>query len=112
MSFTHLDGPWPSNVKQLRLWSGLILVTYLVTHFSNHALGLISVGAAEVGRWWFVLLWRNPLGTLVLYAALITHPILGFVALYRRRTLRMPVGEAVQQRDPDSTCIPGCRART
>jgi len=96
VSFTHLEGLWRTDVKQLRLWSGLILVTYLVTHFSNHALGLISVGAAEAGRWWFVLLWRNPLGTLVLYAALITHPILGFVALYRRRTLRMPVGEAVQ----------------
>jgi adenylate cyclase len=67
-----------------------------VTHFSNHALGLISVEAAEAGRWWFVALWRNPLGTLVLYGALLTHPILGFVALYRRRTLRMPLGEALQ----------------
>jgi adenylate cyclase len=82
--------------RQLRLWSALVLVTYLVTHFSNHALGLISVGAAEAGRWWFVALWRNPLGTLVLYAALLTHPILGYVALYRRRTLRMPPGEALQ----------------
>jgi adenylate cyclase len=67
-----------------------------VTHFSNHALGLISVSAAEAGRWWFVALWRNPLGTLVLYAALLTHASLGFVALYRRRTLRMPAAEALQ----------------
>ena len=83
-------------VGSLRLWAGLVLVTYLVTHFSNHALGLISVGAAEAGRWWFVALWRNPLGTLVLYGALLTHPILGLVALYRRRTLRMPIAEALQ----------------
>src|SRR6185436_9132696 len=70
--------------RQLRLVSGLVLATYLVTHLSNHALGLISVSAAEAGRWWFLALWRNPLGTLVLYAALLTHPILGLVALYRR----------------------------
>ena len=67
-----------------------------MTHFSNHALGLISVAAAEAGRWWFLALWRNPLGTLVLYLALLTHPILGLVALYRRRTLRMPLAEALQ----------------
>ena len=41
-------------------------------------------------------LWRNPVGTVLLYASLLTHPILGLVALYRRRTLRMPAGEAVQ----------------
>ena len=82
--------------RQLRLWSALVLVTYLLTHLSNHALGLISVDAAEAGRRWFVALWRNPLGTIVLYTALLTHPILGFVALYRRRTLRMPFAEALQ----------------
>ena len=67
-----------------------------MTHFSNHALGLISVAAAEAGRWWFVALWRNPAGTAVLYTALLTHPILGLVALYRRHTLRMPLAEATQ----------------
>ena len=44
-----------------------MLVTYLVTHLSNHALGVISVEAAETGRAWFVLLWRNPVATLALY---------------------------------------------
>jgi adenylate cyclase len=84
------------TTRQLRLASSLVLVAYLVTHFSNHALGLISVATAEAGRWWFLALWRNPIGTLVIYAALLTHPILGLVALYRRRTLRMPPGEALQ----------------
>ena len=45
--------------RQLRLVSGLVLATYLVTHLSNHALGLISVSAAEAGRWWFLALWRK-----------------------------------------------------
>jgi adenylate cyclase len=67
-----------------------------VTHFLNPALGLVSVAAAEAGRWWFLALWRTPPATLLLYAALLTHPILGLLALYRRRTLRMPLGEATQ----------------
>ena len=67
-----------------------------MTHLSNHALGLISVGAAEAGRWWFLALWRNPVGTVLVYGSLLTHPILGLVALYRRRTLRMPAREAMQ----------------
>jgi adenylate cyclase len=84
------------TTRQVRLAAALVLATYLVTHLSNHPLGLISVSAAEAGRAWFVALWRNPLGTLALYAALLTHAILGFVALYQRRTLRMPAAEAVQ----------------
>jgi adenylate cyclase len=84
------------STRQLRLACALVLATYLVLHLLNHALGLISVDAAEAGRWWFIALWRNPPATLVLYAALLTHPILGFVALYRRRTLRMPAAEALQ----------------
>src|ERR1051325_5824746 len=86
----------PITAKQLRLACALVLFAYLVTHFSNHALGLLSVRAADAGRRRFVALWRNPLGTLLLYAALLTHAGLGFAALYRRRTLRMPPTEAMQ----------------
>src|SRR5438132_1258209 len=84
------------STRRLRLACALILVAYLVTHFANHALGLVSVRAADAGRSWFIALWRNPLGTVLLYGALLTHAILGFVALYRRRTLRMPPTEAMQ----------------
>jgi len=56
-------------VRRLRLTTGLILLTYLATHFLNHALGLVSLAAMEHGRQWFLLLWRNPLGTLALYGA-------------------------------------------
>ncbi|HZW48176.1 MAG TPA: adenylate/guanylate cyclase domain-containing protein, partial [Microvirga sp.] len=48
------------------------------------------------GRGWFNLLWRNPLGTVLLYGSLLLHFLLALQALYRRRTLRMPWGEAVQ----------------
>ena len=67
-----------------------------MTHLLNHALGLISLAAAEAGRSWFLAFWRTPPATLVLYLALLVHPVLGLTALYRRRTLRMPRSEALQ----------------
>jgi adenylate cyclase len=86
----------PVLVRQLRLASGLVLLAYLATHFANHALGLVSLDQMEDGREWFLLLWRNPLGTAALYAALGLHALLAFWSLYRRRHLRMPAWEAAQ----------------
>ena len=83
-------------VRQIRLWAGLVLFTYLTTHFLNHSLGLISIDAMQAGREWFLLLWRSRLGTLALYTALTVHLLLAYWALYRRRTLRMPAWEATQ----------------
>jgi adenylate cyclase len=83
-------------VRRIRLVSGLVLLTYLTTHFINHALGLISLEAMETGRIWFLALWRNPLATLLLYGALVIHVGLAFYSLYRRRHLRMPLWEALQ----------------
>src|SRR6266508_953657 len=82
--------------SRLRLWSGCVLFLYVTLHLSNHALGLISLDAMQAGRVWFVGLWRNSLGTAVLYASLLVHPLLAFWSIYRRRTLRMPAWEATQ----------------
>jgi adenylate cyclase len=83
-------------VRPVRLWCGLILFTYLVTHFANHALGLISLEAMEAGRIWFLALWRNPIAETALFGALLAHWLLGLWLIYRRRTLRMPPWEATQ----------------
>jgi adenylate cyclase len=90
------ERPGRAWVRPLRLWCGLILFAYLLTHFSNHALGLISLRAMEAGRIWFLALWRNPIGETLLFGALLVHWLLGLWLLYRRRTLRMPVWEAMQ----------------
>ena len=84
------------NVRRTRLVTGLILLSYLSTHLLNHSLGLISLDAMEWGRQWFLLLWRNPLGTLALYGALLTHISLAIWALYQRRYLRMALAELLQ----------------
>jgi adenylate cyclase len=83
-------------VTRTRLATGLVLVTYLITHLANHALGLWSLAAMEAGRVWFVAFWRTPVATTALYTALVTHVLLAFWSLYRRNTLRMPAWEASQ----------------
>ena len=83
-------------VRQIRLWTGLVLFTYLTTHFLNHALGLVSLDAMAAGQEWFVLVWRSLPGTIALYASFSIHNLLALWALYRRRTLRMPAWEASQ----------------
>jgi adenylate cyclase len=83
-------------VRQIRLAAAFVLLTYLVLHFLNHALGLVSLDAMEAGRHWFLALWRSRLGTLALYGAITVHGVLALWLLYQRRTLRMPAWEAMQ----------------
>ncbi|HSV61651.1 MAG TPA: adenylate/guanylate cyclase domain-containing protein, partial [Variovorax sp.] len=70
--------------------SGLVLMAYLVTHFLNHAAGLVSLESAEAGRRVSVAIWRNLPATALFYGALLAHMALALSALYQRHTLRMP----------------------
>ncbi len=83
-------------IKRLRLGSGLVLFAYVALHFLNHALGLISLPAAEGGRDVFLFVWRGWLGTVALYGAFAIHIGLAFWAIFRRRTLRMHAWEWTQ----------------
>jgi len=84
------------HIRRVRLGAAFVLLTYLVLHFANHALGLHSLDAMEAGRGWFLAIWRSPLGTLALYGAIVVHGVLALWLLYQRRTLRMPAWEATQ----------------
>lgn len=83
-------------LRNARLASGLVLMAFVVMHFLNHAVNLVSLEAADRVRVAFILIWRNPAGTLLLYGALAGHLALSLLALYRRRTLAMPVREWAQ----------------
>ena len=83
-------------IRRVRLVTGLVLFTYVSTHLTNHALGLVSLAAMNTGREWFLWLWRNPVGTIALYGSLLVHFCLGLWSLYLRRNLRMPALEALQ----------------
>jgi adenylate cyclase len=84
------------QIRRLRLGAAFVLLTYLILHFSNHALGLVSLDAMEIGRSWFLAIWRSRLGTLALYGAIVVHGVLALWLFYARRTLRMPAWEATQ----------------
>jgi adenylate cyclase len=84
------------GVRRVRLVSGLVLFSYLLTHYTNHALGNISLAAMEAGLSYHVWWWQSLLGTLLLYIALTGHASLGLWALYERRHFRWKVMEAVQ----------------
>ena len=82
--------------RRLRLYSGLILAAYVISHFINHSLGLWSVDAMEAYRRVNALVWQNPVGTVALYGSFIVHGVLALHALFRRTTLHMPWWEAAQ----------------
>lgn len=83
-------------LQRARIASGCILFAFVLTHYLNHILGNVSIEALEIGRRVFLLVWRNPVGTVLLYGALVVHVLTVFYALAMRRSLKMPRGEAVQ----------------
>lgn len=80
----------------LRLASGLVLFTFALTHFLNHALGHISLEAMSEVQDVRRALWRSWPGTILLYGAAFVHIGLGLWKIVNRRTWRMPAWEALQ----------------
>ena len=83
-------------MRLIRLVTGLIVAAFVVGHFLNHSLGVVSIEAMDRMRVALALWWRSPVGTALLYGSLLTHFILALASLYGRSTLRMPVWEAAQ----------------
>lgn len=83
-------------MRRLRLITGLVIAAFVVGHFTNHALGVVSVEAMNGMRAGLASWWRSLPGTVLLYGSLVTHFALALVSLYRRSTLRMPAWEAGQ----------------
>jgi adenylate cyclase len=82
--------------QRLRLASGLMLFAFALTHFLNHALGLVSLEAMETGRKVFLAVWRNPVGEILLLLSLLVHVALALWKTARRRTFRLPVWQWAQ----------------
>lgn len=85
-----------ASLGQLRWSSGLVLWIYVALHLANHGMGLVSLYAAETMRMEAQMLWRSIPGTVVLYGALVIHGAMALVAVWQRRSLRMPVMEAIR----------------
>jgi adenylate cyclase len=84
------------TIRNLRLVSGLILFSYITLHLINHALGIISLHAAEAGMELAIEVWYSVPGTFLLYGAAATHFLLALWAVYERRTFRLPPAELLR----------------
>jgi adenylate cyclase len=84
------------GVRQIRLASGMVLFTYLISHFLNHALGNISIEALTAGVYFHTLFWQFLPVAIIFYAAILVHAGLGIWALYQRREFRWKAIEPLQ----------------
>jgi adenylate cyclase len=84
------------GLRQIRLASGVVLFTYLVSHFLNHALGNISMEALASGVRMHTAFWQFLPVTIVFYGACFVHTGLGIWALYQRREFGWKAIEPLQ----------------
>jgi len=85
-----------TGVRQIRLVCGVILFSYVVSHFLNHALGNVSVEAMQVGVYYHIGFWRFLPVAVLFYTAALVHAGLGVFALYQRRQFRWKAIEPLQ----------------
>jgi adenylate cyclase len=84
------------GVRQVRLGCGVVLFSYLISHFVNHALGNISMDALAAGLHYHILFWRFLPVAIAFYTAALLHGGLGIWALYQRREFRWKAIEPLQ----------------
>jgi adenylate cyclase len=80
-------------LRRLQLGSGLVMLTYLLLHLINHALGIGSIELAGRGLVLALRLWRSAPGTIALYGAASVHFALALHTIYGRRHWALPPAE-------------------
>jgi adenylate cyclase len=90
---TFLRGIGP---RQVRLACGMVLFSYLISHFLNHALGNISLDAMADGIYYHTLFWQFLPVAIILYGSALIHSGLGIWALYQRRQFSWVALEPLQ----------------
>jgi hypothetical protein len=84
------------GVRQVRLACGLVMFSYIFSHFFNHALGNVSYALMEKWLTFHIWWWRIPAVNVTLYGAAAIHFSLGLWALYARRHFRYTIAEITQ----------------
>jgi adenylate cyclase len=94
-SFRAAIGRW-FTLPQMRIWSGLILFAFAITHFINHSFGLVSLELMQSGQDVRLFFTRSLLGTAILIAAASVHFVLGIAKFLNVRTWRIGIRSIVQ----------------
>ncbi len=86
-----------SIMRKFRVYSGIILFVYALTHLLNHSVNIISIEAANyINETYFDLIWKNSVGSVLLYGSLIVHVLLGFYSIGIRKSFKMTFKEWIQ----------------
>jgi adenylate cyclase len=84
------------GLRQIRLTCALVLFTYLLSHFVNHALGNISMDALQAGVVIHAAIWQFFPVAVIFYTSALVHTSLGIWALYERRQFQRRAVEPLQ----------------
>lgn len=84
------------SLGRARLWTGLVLFSFVLCHLLNLAFGIVSLDALNAAAGWLLIPWQTTAGLLLLGAAALVHVGINLYTLYRRRTLRLRAWEAAQ----------------
>ena len=84
-------------LKRIRLYSGMLLFTYAVTHLLNHSLSIFSLElASNVKENYFRPIWKSQVGTLLLYGSFMVHVPLGLMSVLNRKSFKITLREWLQ----------------
>ena len=83
-------------IRNARLASGLVLMTFVTGHLTNLMLGVHSLAAMEAWRPMLMGPWRSGIGLALLAGAALVHIALGLYAIGSRRSLAMSRTDVVQ----------------
>jgi adenylate cyclase len=83
-------------LRNVRLATGLVMMTFVAGHLANLTLGIHSLAAMEAARPYLMGPWRSAAGTALLGGAALVHVALGLYAISARRSLALSRTDAIQ----------------
>ena len=73
---------------KLKLWTGMFLMFYCVTHHMNHSLGIFGLTFVDYAREYFLLFWRNPVISFFLLFTLVIHIIFSLLRVIKMASFK------------------------
>ena len=73
---------------KLKLWTGMFLMFYCVTHHINHSLGIFGLTVVDYAREYFLLFWRNPVISFFLLFTLVIHIIFSLLRVIKMASFK------------------------
>ena len=84
-------------LKRLRLYSGIILFFYALTHLLNHSINILSLETASyIKENIFRAIWKSYIGSVLLYGSFMIHIPLGLLSIITRKSFRITLKEWLQ----------------